>query len=301
MPCLNPLTIKNPRYLPSKKNGYNPPIPIDNRLYYLQVPCGKCIECRRRRASDWRFRLHNEYRYNPQSRFYFVTLTLSDDGLKRLLSQVDFEDGIFSYKILVIKAVRLFLERYRKKYGRSLRHLFVSELGEENGRIHIHGIIVAPNTKMKFHHFRKGIPVYRSPEFDNLWNYGFTYIEGCAERCISYVLKYIMKKDEKHPDFVSTLLVSPGLGKEYVNKCGSWHRSGEFKWFCVSSSGWKIAMPRYYKEKIFDERERLMRSLMLLDDPPPPVFHGREFKDIVEYSRFLVNYFAKTLRLGLVY
>ena len=38
-------------------------------------------------------------------------------------------------------AIRLFLERWRKKYGRSTKHWFITELGHDNTeRLHLHGI-----------------------------------------------------------------------------------------------------------------------------------------------------------------
>ena len=37
-------------------------------------------------------------------------------------------------------ALRKFLERCRKKTGKSIKHWCVTELGEDRGRIHLHGI-----------------------------------------------------------------------------------------------------------------------------------------------------------------
>lgn len=305
MPCLCPLTIKNPKYLPNEKNGGHPPTPIDPRLRYIQVPCGTCLECRRRRASDWRFRAHQEYRYN-KDRFYFITMTFDDDNLQDLLEE--FGDSEYNYTELVTKAVRRFLERYRKEFKVSLKHLFVTELGEKNDRIHIHGIICGPKNKdMKLYNIRKSgrknVPVYRCDSLARLWKYGFIYLEGCDEEAISYILKYLTKLDEKHSWFKSTLLVSPGFGKGYVNGVNKvWHHSTKDGiWYCLASSGWKVAMPRYYKDKIFSERERSVRTLKMLDDPPPLVFHGKEFDSFEAYHLFMVHYYVKTLRLGTSY
>ena len=38
-------------------------------------------------------------------------------------------------------ALRRCLERIRKQTGKSLKHWCVTELGEENDRIHLHGIV----------------------------------------------------------------------------------------------------------------------------------------------------------------
>ena len=44
--CLYPKLIKNPKYRPNKKNNYNPPTCEDDRVLYVPVGCGNCIECR---------------------------------------------------------------------------------------------------------------------------------------------------------------------------------------------------------------------------------------------------------------
>ena len=38
--------IKNPKYLPNKKNNNNPPEITDERVKYVPIGCGNCIECR---------------------------------------------------------------------------------------------------------------------------------------------------------------------------------------------------------------------------------------------------------------
>ncbi|UPW40938.1 replication initiator protein [Sigmofec virus UA08Rod_6079] len=298
MPCLNPLKIRNPKYKPTKKNDGVYDLPEDPRDLSLLVPCGKCVECRRRRASDWRFRMHQEYKYSDKS-FYFITMTFNDESLKRLINETSVDSVDADYNSVVIFAVRRFLERYRKKYKVSLRHLFVTELGGEYDRIHVHGLIIGSKTDVKFHHKRYGIPVYRSPELEKLWSYGFIYLEGCSERCVSYILKYIMKQDPQHPDYKPCLLVSPGLGKDYCNSSNIviHHSIPGGMWYCVASSGWKVAMPRYYKLKIFTEEEREARRKELLDNPPPFVFHGREFDSEESYRLFIYNYFRRTLAL----
>lgn len=298
MPCLTPLTIENPKYRPNSKNNWTYDIPHDPRLRRIQVPCGKCVECRRRRASDWRFRMQQEYKYNPD-KFYFITMTFNDESLEALLKEAPNEDG--TYKDMVTLAIRRFLERYRKQFKVSLRHLFVTELGGEFDRIHIHGVIMgAKNSDIKFHHRRHGIPVYRSESLSEQWKYGFIYLEGCADKCISYILKYIMKQDSKHPDWKPLLLVSPGLGKGYVNDRNiAYHHSvPDYVWYCLTNSGWKVAMPRYYKLKLFTDEEREARTLQLLDDPPPLTFHGKEFESEYAYRLFVENYYRKSLRIG---
>lgn len=59
--CLYPLKLKNKKYTGTKKNqGHIPDPPIigqndlgipiyDERVLQIEVPCGQCIECRKKR------------------------------------------------------------------------------------------------------------------------------------------------------------------------------------------------------------------------------------------------------------
>ena len=48
--------------MPSRKNGYKPPVCTDERLRYINVECGECYECKRKRARQWRIRMSEEIR-----------------------------------------------------------------------------------------------------------------------------------------------------------------------------------------------------------------------------------------------
>ena len=58
--CLYPKLIPNPKYRTSKKRGYYKPSPHDARLNYVPMACGKCYECRKKKAREWRIRLAEE-------------------------------------------------------------------------------------------------------------------------------------------------------------------------------------------------------------------------------------------------
>ena len=47
--CLYPKLIKNKKYLPNKKNNWNPPKCEDYRVLYVTAACGKCLECRKQK------------------------------------------------------------------------------------------------------------------------------------------------------------------------------------------------------------------------------------------------------------
>lgn len=320
MPCLNPGVRKNPKYLPSKANNFNPPPCPDPRLRKMVFDCGKCVECRRRRASDWRFRLFHEFRSSGKD-FHFVTLTFSDEWLDKLRYgyfatrrvRRRLPDGSFVYKDvettnwvdgigpdatdneLARFAVRMFLERYRKEYGKSLRHFLVTELGGDKDRIHLHGFFIGCRCSYEYRKKR-----YISlPKLTRLWSYGHVWVGWCTEVTINYCVKYIMKSDPKHPDFKPLLLLSPGLGKCYVTRAThTFHSVGDGRFYVITSNGHKIAMPRYYKPKFFTEVQLLKHQLDLLDNPPPLVFKGKVYVSEREYRDAIRAFYKTSVRLG---
>ena len=96
--------------------------------YILEVPCGYCHSCQKSYNNQYRIRLLYELRKYPPGTCLFVTLTFDDDNLKKFSKDTN-------------KAVRLFLDRLRKDYGKQIRHWFVCEFGTLYGRPHYHGIL----------------------------------------------------------------------------------------------------------------------------------------------------------------
>lgn len=236
--CTNERQIYNKKYKPNKKNGGVPPIAKDGRLLYVNVPCGKCWECMKRKASQWRIRLEQEHKNNKNA--IFVTLTLSDESLQKLDNNLGLEPN----DIATI-AVRRFLERHRKETSISIKHWLTTELGQnETERLHLHGIL--------FNIEREQVEKH--------WKYGFTFIgEYVNNKTINYVTKYMLKQDKKHKDFKPKILSSPGIGKNWIYTYDS--QKNKFKGKDTDQTyklknGAKIALPEYYRNKILTEEER---------------------------------------------
>ena len=240
--CLYPKYFKNPKYLPNKKNKGKPPICEDKRLLYIPAKCGCCIECRKEKRREWRVRLEEELRSNYA---YFITLTISPEGIKDLEEKTELKWEENPNEIAT-KGLRLFLERVRKDTGKSMRHWCVTELGEDNDRIHLHGIFFGQ----------------RSAELiKKHWKYGFIFIgEYCNSRSVNYMTKYMLKVDIKHPKFKQIVLASPGIGAGYMNRSDYLWQKRNYKNINVATytfrNGTKMAMPKYYKDKIFTEKEK---------------------------------------------
>lgn len=247
--CLYPVRILNKRFLPNRKNGYQPPICHDERLRYVMCECGKCFECRKKKAREWRIRMSEELKENPSAIFF--TGTLADERIEKLCKKYNIKKT--DYNQIATKEVRLFLERIRRfNGGKSIKHWIVTERGHTNTRrIHIHGIF--------YHHDKKKL----SQLLKNEWIAGYSYQGNYVnEKTINYISKYMTKTDLDNPTFRGIVLASPGLGREYINRL-----DGRKKYIPRTETqqtdecyrfrnGAKSALPKYYKYKIFSEEER---------------------------------------------
>ncbi|AXH76865.1 MAG: replication initiator protein [Microviridae sp.] len=278
--CLYPRLIDNRKYKPNKKNGGNPPPIIDNRTRLVPIGCGKCIECRKQRTNNWRIRLMEDIRHNENAKF--VTMTFSDESLIELeneihriaIKQIETLNKehnknikykpITGYELeneIATLSVRRFLERYRKQHKTSIRHWLVTELGETNTeRLHIHGIIWT--TKAKSH-------------IEKLWKYGTlnrnqkqwenNYV---TERTVNYIVKYINKVDIKHKYYNPIILCSSGIGKEYFKRTDylkNKYNGENTKETYTTRQGYKLALPTYYRNKIYNEKEKEQLWINLLN------------------------------------
>lgn len=248
--CLYPKLVLNPKYLSNKKNKGNPPKMVDSRVKYVPVGCGNCIECRKQKSNEWKIRLREELK--TQKEAMFVTLTFQSDELKKICD----EKQLSECNAIAGIAVRRFLERYRKKYKKSVKHWLITELGHENTeRIHLHGII-----------FKK----IEKEELNKLWSYGMADNgKYCTEKTINYIVKYVTKIDEKHKDFKPQIFCSAGLGKEYLTSTNAtlnkFNPNGETFEAYQLPDGSKRGLPIYYRNKLYSDSEREQLWLKRLD------------------------------------
>lgn len=236
--CLYPKLIKNPKYKPNKKNGGNVPVCDDDRKLYVPVGCGVCIECCKKKAREWQVRLNEELKENKNA--HFITLTFSEEELSKLCTEMQIEES----NAVATKAVRRWLERYRKKNKKSFKHWLITELGHVGTeRIHLHGIVWGDIEEIK-----------------KYWNYGNVGVgQYCNERTISYIIKYVTKIDNDHKGYKPIILSSAGIGRCYIEKAyslkNSYKKNNTNENYRLPN-GQKIALPIYYRNYIYSEVER---------------------------------------------
>lgn len=262
--CYYSQFIPNGKYKPNKKNrGFIPPV-YDVRVLYVPIGCGRCKQCRDQRARQWQVRLLEDIKDNTNG--IFVTLTFNTESLIKLTwdvrnyimvdgRRIRFKRQLEGYTLdneICKRAVHLFNGRWRRKYKKAIRHWLVTELGGgETEHVHIHGII------------------YTKELIENIqerWEYGFMWpkknIDGeninyVSERTVNYITKYINKIDFEHPEYYPKILCSPGIGRGYIKRS----EYNNFKYEDTiegykTRTGHMIALPAYYRNKIYTEDER---------------------------------------------
>lgn len=214
--------------------------------------CGKCPNCRKKRVSTWSFRLLQEFKVSDSA--YFVTLTYNTENIpftKTGLATLSKSDAQKFMKRL----------RHYHKQSRSLKYYLVGEYGGTSERPHYHIILFNAQPEL----IEKAWSLDDQP-------IGHIHLGDVNGATVGYTMKYISKPPQipmfKTDDRVKEFsLMSKGLGKSYL--CPSnvkWHKADTLDRMHLNIEGnKKIAMPRYYKEKLYTEQERKAISQALQD------------------------------------
>lgn len=204
----------------------------------VPVPCGRCPACIRKRQSAWLLRLKVEERYCSSA--HWITLTYADKFLPWS------DQGYPTLTRGEKSCVTLFMKRLRKANPKTkLKYFYAGEYGEEDHRPHYHMMLF--NSEIK--------------TIQNAWQNGSVFFGNVENRSIIYSLKYMEKRlfkkrdgrDDRVPEFT---MMSKGLGSAYLTpQMVKWHRNNEAM-YSIADEGQLVAMPRYYKDKIWTLEER---------------------------------------------
>ena len=249
--CLYPRLLKNKKYTKNNKNGGKIPAVSDERTLLVPVKCGNCLECMKAKSREWQIRLQEDIRHNKNG--IFITLTFSDESYYKLAEEFY---GIYGYLLdnqICKLAVRRFLERWRKKYKKSIRHWLITEIGHNGTKnVHMHGILWTDKVT----------------EIEKIWQYGYVWTGNVKngirenyvnERTINYITKYITKKDLVNREYKPVILTSAGIGSGYMKRLDSKRnvfKGEKTKETYTTKSGHEVSLPIYWRNKIYTEEER---------------------------------------------
>lgn len=223
----------------------------------IPVPCGKCPECISKRISGWSFRIMQEYKRCITAEF--VTITYDTDHVPITTA---------GYMSLKKEDIQKFMKRLRKNVHTEwnkeprdgnlawfpeppqIKYYLCGEYGSETNRPHYHAIIF-------------NVPSWEFIE--SAWQLGaIHYGDSVSEASVGYTLKYMDKpkripthrNDDRQPEFS---LMSKGLGENYLTPENiQYHKAALVdRVHLTVADGKKIAMPRYYKDKIYHPLEKM--------------------------------------------
>lgn len=265
MMCFSPISIKNPSGKSHKDR--------------ISVPCGHCYACKTNSRIQWTFRISKELLVSDSA--YFVTLTYSDENVPE---KVDKKTGEI-FKVLRKADLQTFIKALR--YYSDLRHFSVGEYGEGGDRPHYHTLL--------FNLSRKG-----AMKIHDLWKFGNIHIGQVETASIHYCTKDMMKNVKDNHVFgvkgFRIMSTKPAIGHSFLNHLMNNKINNDFK---VFMNGWKTAMPRYYRDKVFNIREKEVHQqemIELADSSFLDYLEECKKKDVKNPFTYIEQYRAGLLR-----
>lgn len=221
---------------------------VGKRCHYVNVsvPCGKCEACQANLRQQWAGRLYYEWMH--ASTAAFVTLTYRDADLHYTDNQ--------QYASVCKRDVQLFFKRLRKRLGKGIRYMLISEYGDTPGstlRPHYHMLL------------------FNYPPMDNLlltqvineaWQHSDLWqkvVEPVNGNRIGYVAGYVSTR-KVHPQGTEPnfMLCSrrPGIGAGLLTpaKLDYFRSVGKLS-VCTPTGTYPLH--RYYRDRIVDDEFRV--------------------------------------------
>lgn len=228
----------------------------------IKIPCGQCIGCRMRRASDWTLRVMHEA--SLWSENCFVTLTYGRDKMP--------PDGSLEHRDF-----QLFMKRVRKHFGKPVRFYMCGEYGPLNMRPHYHACLFNADfrsDRVQAGKSSSGEIFYNSPTLERLWSHGRVSVQDLTRETAGYCARYIMKKhlgpmtEEARAAYVTgdgvirrreyaAMSLKPGIGAEWYKKYGSDVHRHDF----AIADGAKRSVPKYYDKLLKRQKAERLEEL----------------------------------------
>ena len=219
---------------------------IKSKYRTNSFPCGKCLECRKSRVNSWFVRLKSEMSYCVSA--HFVTLTYDDRN-------VPFSE--FGYNSLDYKDTQKYWKRVRKAMpngSKKIKYFLVGEYGSKTYRPHYHAIVF------------NGIESL----LRDSWTLGMSHIGNVTDASLYYTLKYCFKnviddQDDDDDRVKSKALMSKNLGLSYLTDDVIKYYHDDVSRPMRLLGNRIVGLPRYYRDKIFDDGQKDLRSALLSD------------------------------------
>ena len=185
--CINLQRLPNPRFRGQLPTSYPSQFGGVNQRYYINVPCGKCIECSDAKRNDLFVRASFEYKSMLKAGgiAYFVTLTYANNCLPTFNHRPCFNRGDVTNFLRRLRARHFkFCKQFKHTYH-GIRYFVTSEYGHETHRPHYHMVIFC------YHPINEYLIPYL---VRSTWHYGIVDVQSLKSNIgIHYVSKYAGK------------------------------------------------------------------------------------------------------------
>lgn len=261
-------------------------------ISHVNVPCGKCVQCIKRRRMEWCFRMEQELKVSKCA--YFVTFTYDSDNVpwdtygnmilldttlnaKKNFLKVNGKKPIkdkylrkmkFKGTDYVDRSIQGYFKRLRinsERYKDVTKESYLVGLDMKRDKIKYFVCGEYGDKPLKGISEKHGRPHFHAIIFnasrrliiDN-WKFGNVDVSVATARSIAYCTKYMDKWKDKKQDWKRPREfnnASEGLGLCFVEKMKDWYKRNLDINYVVNSAGVKIPMPRYFRLKMFTDDE----------------------------------------------
>lgn len=240
--CYTPIQLKKETWKQKLSDTY----------HYQEVPCGRCIECRKMMIKSWQVRLQEELKIAHSA--YFVTFTYDDTTIPFT------ENGLMTLNYEDLKKTWKKLRKYEnahKNNNLKIKYFAVGEYGSKTNRPHYHAIL---------------FNVLNSDNIVRAWNHGFTHVGTVTPQSIGYTLKYAVKRVGKEwwkPNadddrLLEKSCISKALGINFITEAMKRYYNNNLE-KGVIIDGITYPLPRYYRDKILTKNQKRIRNALLSD------------------------------------
>lgn len=231
------------------------PISGEKIPLFIEVSCGKCLECRNSRTIEINSRMLCEQIGHKDITPLFFTLTYNNDNLPK--------DGSVNKLDVRLFINRLYTYLRRKGYtGPTPRHIVFSEYSPTNLRPHYHGIIYGLDVFSLWPRYLDFVEW-----FEKVWGKGFINIKHFLPHGFRYVSKYLLKEKYNpgclQPNFWFGSRVGGGIGisalndPDFLDAVRLNTSTFRFK-FKICGELHTISVPSYLRKKLYSTAPRLL-------------------------------------------
>ena len=226
---------------------------------YIEIPCGKCLECRLDHARQWADRCVLEASQYDEN--CFLTLTYDDLHIPTIDDVRPDTGEVVKFKTVVKKDLQDFIKRLRDRVGyKKIRYFACGEYGDQSLRPHYHLILFnyKPADLELISKSPLGDEYFQSNFIKEVWPYGNNLVADCEWNSCCYVARYVVKKYKQDSYLKETkieqpfILMSrrPGIGQSWFNSHNNCYAGFLENYISTPDGSRKISHNRYFDNQL---------------------------------------------------